>query len=122
MLKGRSEANLVVFLNDLPSFEDQLNLQGEFIEEIRKRLCQLQQEKTLQVKLEVQSSEQPSSKSLSFTLSSPQLQQEVEFDVQPAYDVLCKSASSRTCCSSTLTPPCCHSLCVQRGGAVHMFA
>lgn len=88
MLKGRSEANLVVFLKDLPSFEDQLNLQGEFIEEIRKRLCQLQQEKTLQVKLEVQNSEQPSSKSLSFKLSSPQLQQEVEFDVQPAYDVL----------------------------------
>lgn len=86
---------MVVFFNDLTSFEDQLKWQQVFIEEIRKHLLQLQQEKPCKLKFEVQSSEEPNSRSLSFKLSSPELQQEVEFDVQPAYDALCKSESSR---------------------------
>jgi 2'-5'-oligoadenylate synthetase len=84
----QSEANLVVFFNHLTSFKDQLKRQGEFIEETRKLLCQLQQEKPFQLKFEVQSSEQPISRSLSFKLSSQKLQQEMESDVQPACDVL----------------------------------
>ncbi|XP_031198163.1 inactive 2'-5'-oligoadenylate synthase 1D-like isoform X2 [Mastomys coucha] len=88
VLKGRSEANLVVFLKNLSSFEDQLKWQQVFIEEIQKHLWQLQQEKQFKLKFEVQSSEQPNSRSLSFKLSSPERQQEVEFDVQPAYDAL----------------------------------
>ncbi|XP_021078226.1 inactive 2'-5' oligoadenylate synthetase 1C-like [Mus pahari] len=87
-LKGKSEANMVVFFNNLASFEEQLKRRGEFIKEIRKHLCQLQHEKQLREKFEVQSSEQPNSRSLGFKLSYPQLQQEVEFDVQPAYDAL----------------------------------
>lgn len=87
-LKGKSEAKMVLFFNNLTSFEEQLKRRGEFVEEIQKHLCQLQQEKPFKVKFEVQSSEEPNSRSLSFKLSSPELQQEVEFDVQPAYDVL----------------------------------
>ncbi|XP_021078227.1 inactive 2'-5' oligoadenylate synthetase 1C [Mus pahari] len=87
-LKGKSEAKMVVFFNNLASFEEQLKRRGEFIEEIREHLCQLQHEKQCKLKFEVQSSEEPNSRSLSFKLSSPQLLQEVEFDVQPAYDAL----------------------------------
>nr|XP_034344897.1 inactive 2'-5'-oligoadenylate synthase 1D-like [Arvicanthis niloticus] len=87
-LKGRSEANMVVLFNNLTSFEDQLNWHEEFLEEIQKHLCQLQQEKQFKVKFEVQISEQPHSRSLSFKLSSPELQQEMECDVHPAYDAL----------------------------------
>ncbi|XP_076778772.1 inactive 2'-5' oligoadenylate synthetase 1C-like [Arvicanthis niloticus] len=87
-LKGRSEANMVVLFNNLTSFEDQLKWHGEFLEEIQKHLCQLQQEKQFKVKFEVQISERPNSRSLSFKLSSPELQQEMEFDVHPAYDAL----------------------------------
>ncbi|XP_021078225.1 inactive 2'-5' oligoadenylate synthetase 1C-like isoform X2 [Mus pahari] len=84
VLKGRSEVNLLVFFNNLTCFDDQFKLQGEVIEEIRKHLCQFQPEKRLREKLEVQSSEQ----SLSFKLSYPKFQQEVEFHVQTAYDAL----------------------------------
>ncbi|XP_040587307.1 2'-5'-oligoadenylate synthase 1A [Mesocricetus auratus] len=88
MLLGKWEADLVVFLNNLTSFEDQLKRRGEFIQEIKKQLCELQQEKKFQLKLEVQGSKQPNAQGLVFKLSSPQHQQEVEFDVLPAYDVL----------------------------------
>ena len=49
---------MVVFFNDLTSFEDQLKWQQVFIEEIRKHLLQLQQEKPCKLKFEVQSSEE----------------------------------------------------------------
>lgn len=87
-LKGRSDADLVVFLSNLSSFEDQLNLRGEFIREIREQLYALQCEGYIRVRFEVQSSRWPNPRALSFTLSSPRLQQEVQFDVLPAYDVL----------------------------------
>ncbi|XP_038200639.1 2'-5'-oligoadenylate synthase 1 [Arvicola amphibius] len=87
-LKGRSDADLVVFLNNLSSFKDQLNRRGEFIREIREQLCALQREGRITVRFEVHSSWWSNPRALGFTLSSPQLQQEVEFDVLPAYDVL----------------------------------
>ncbi|MEJ1282016.1 hypothetical protein NN561_012968 [Cricetulus griseus] len=87
-LKGRSDADLVVFLNNLTSFEDQLKRRGEFIQEIKKQLYELQHRSHIKVKFEVQSSKQSNLRALSFKLSSYQLQQEVEFDVLPAYDVL----------------------------------
>ena len=90
-LKGRSDADLVVFLNNLSSFEDQLNQRGEFIREIQKQLCALQLVGLIGVKFEVQSSWWPNPRALSFTLSSSRLQQEVQFDVLPAYDVLGKA-------------------------------
>ncbi|XP_027240647.1 2'-5'-oligoadenylate synthase 1A isoform X1 [Cricetulus griseus] len=83
-----STLDLVVFLNNLHSFEDQLKRRGEFIQEIKKQLYVLQREKLLRVKFEVQSSWWPNPQALSFKLSSFQHQQEVEFDVLPAYDAL----------------------------------
>uniref|UniRef100_A0A8C2MBD8 2'-5'-oligoadenylate synthetase 1 domain-containing protein n=1 Tax=Cricetulus griseus TaxID=10029 RepID=A0A8C2MBD8_CRIGR len=65
-----STLDLVVFLNNLTSFEDQLKRRGEFIQEIKKH------------------SFWPNPWALSFKLSSFQHQQEVEFDVLPAYNVL----------------------------------
>ncbi|CAO2629236.1 2'-5'-oligoadenylate synthase 1A [Lemmus lemmus] len=87
-LKGRSDADLVVFLNNLFSFEDQLNGRGEFIREIQKQLDALQHEGLIRVKFEVQRTRWPNPRALSFTLSTSR--QEVQFDVLPAYDVLGK--------------------------------
>nr|XP_048274433.1 2'-5'-oligoadenylate synthase 1A-like [Myodes glareolus] len=87
-LKGRSDADLVVFLNNLSSFEDQLNRRREFIQEIQKQLCTLQCEEHIRVKIDVLTSRLPNPQALGFTLHFPRLQQEVEFDVLPAYDVL----------------------------------
>ncbi|XP_040587305.1 2'-5'-oligoadenylate synthase 1A-like [Mesocricetus auratus] len=92
--------DLVVFLNNLTSFEDQLKRRGEFIQEIQKQLYNFQREREIWVKFEVQSSCWSNIacwfnilwlfnlRALSIKLSSPQRQQEVEFDVLPAYDVL----------------------------------
>ncbi|XP_012975249.2 2'-5'-oligoadenylate synthase 1A [Mesocricetus auratus] len=88
MLKGRSDGDLVVFLNNLTSFEDQLNQRGEFLKEIEKELCQLQGEQNFPVKFEVFRSWGINSLGLILRLSSSDLQQEVEFDVLLAYDVL----------------------------------
>ncbi|KAL6035451.1 hypothetical protein STEG23_005653, partial [Scotinomys teguina] len=87
-IKGKSDADLVVFLNNLTSFEDQLNRRGEFIQEIENQLYKFQKERHIWVKFEVQRSTWANPRVLSFKLSSPELQQVVEFDVLPAYDVL----------------------------------
>nr|CAP12721.1 putative oligoadenylate synthetase 1b [Mus spretus] len=87
-LKGRSDADLVVFLNNLTYFEDQLNQQGVLIKEIKKQLCEIQHERRFGVKFEVHSLRSPNSQALSFKLSAPDLLKEVKFDVLPAYDLL----------------------------------
>uniref|UniRef100_A0A8D0SJQ8 2'-5' oligoadenylate synthase n=1 Tax=Sus scrofa TaxID=9823 RepID=A0A8D0SJQ8_PIG len=87
-LRGRSDADLVVFLTKLTSFEDQLRRRGEFIQEIRRQLEACQREQKFKVTFEVQSPRRENPRALSFVLSSPQLQQEVEFDVLPAFDAL----------------------------------
>ncbi|MGE9716044.1 hypothetical protein ACQP3F_31110, partial [Escherichia coli] len=48
-----STLDLVVFLNNLTSFEDQLKRRGEFIQEIKKQLYNFQKERELWVKFEV---------------------------------------------------------------------
>lgn len=86
-LRGRSDADLVVFLTNLTSFQEQLERRGEFIKEIRRQLEACQREKTFEVKFEVQKQwENP--RVLSFVLRSPKLNQAVEFDVLPAFDAL----------------------------------
>nr|XP_012611800.1 2'-5'-oligoadenylate synthase 1 isoform X3 [Microcebus murinus] len=87
-LRGRSDADLVVFLSPLRSFQDQLTLRGLFIEEIRKQLEACQRERTFSVKFEVQNPRWDNPRVLSFVLCSPQLQEGVEFDVLPAFDAL----------------------------------
>uniref|UniRef100_A0A4W2IHE3 2'-5' oligoadenylate synthase n=1 Tax=Bos indicus x Bos taurus TaxID=30522 RepID=A0A4W2IHE3_BOBOX len=87
-LRGRSDADLVVFLTNLTSFREQLERRGEFIEEIRRQLEACQREKTFEVKFEVQKQQWKNPRALSFVLRSPKLDQEVEFDVLPAFDAL----------------------------------
>ncbi|XP_069353071.1 2'-5'-oligoadenylate synthase 1 isoform X4 [Eulemur rufifrons] len=87
-LRGQSDADLVVFLSPLRSFQDQLTNRGEFIREIRKQLEACQRETTFDVKFEVQNPRWSNPRVLSFVLYSPQLQEGVEFDVLPAFDAL----------------------------------
>lgn len=86
-LRGRSDADLVVFLENLTSFKDQLWHRSEFIAEIRKQLEACQRER-FDVKFQVQSQRWRNPRVLSFVLSSPELEEEVEFDVLPAFDAL----------------------------------
>ncbi|XP_060997800.1 2'-5'-oligoadenylate synthase 1-like isoform X2 [Dama dama] len=87
-LRGRSDADLVVFLTNLTSFQEQLKHRGEFIDEIRRQLEACQREETFEVKFEVQKQQWENPRVLSFVLRSPKLNQEVEFDVLPAFDAL----------------------------------
>uniref|UniRef100_A0A452FBF0 2'-5' oligoadenylate synthase n=1 Tax=Capra hircus TaxID=9925 RepID=A0A452FBF0_CAPHI len=83
-LRGRSDADLVVFLTNLKSFQEHFERRGEFIEEIRRQLEACQREETFEVQFEVQKQQNP--RALSFVLRSPN--QAVEFDVLPAFDAL----------------------------------
>ncbi|XP_052610901.1 2'-5'-oligoadenylate synthase 1A-like [Peromyscus californicus insignis] len=87
-LQGRSDTDLVVFLTNFTSFEDQLSRRGEFIQEIKKQLRTIHGERHICMKVKVQSPRWPKPKALSFKLSSPKQQHKVKFDVLPAYDVL----------------------------------
>ncbi|XP_055091923.1 2'-5'-oligoadenylate synthase 1 isoform X2 [Symphalangus syndactylus] len=87
-LRGRSDADLVVFLSPLTTFQDQLNRRGEFIQEIRRQLEACQRERAFFVKFEVQAPRWDNPRALSFVLSSLQLGEGVEFDVLPAFDAL----------------------------------
>ncbi|XP_059974528.1 2'-5'-oligoadenylate synthase 1-like [Mesoplodon densirostris] len=87
-LRGRSDADLVVFLTNLTSFQEQLQRRGEFIREIRRQLEACQREKTFEVKFEVHKQQWENPRALSFVLRSPQLYEWVQFDVLPAFDAL----------------------------------
>nr|AYA44751.1 oligoadenylate synthetase 1 isoform p46 [Saguinus labiatus] len=87
-LRGRIDANLVVFLSPLTTFQDQLKHRGDFIQEIRRQLEACQRERVFSVKFEVQTLHWDSPHKLSFVLSSPPLTERVEFDVLPAFDAL----------------------------------
>ncbi|XP_058896554.1 2'-5'-oligoadenylate synthase 1-like isoform X1 [Kogia breviceps] len=87
-LRGRSDADLVVFLTNLKSFQEQLQHRGEFIKEIRRQLETCQREETFEVKFEVQKQQWENPRALSFVLRSPWLHEWVEFDVLPAFDAL----------------------------------
>ncbi|XP_016079105.1 PREDICTED: 2'-5'-oligoadenylate synthase 1-like [Miniopterus natalensis] len=85
-LRGRSDADLVVFLSQLRSFQEQLDRRGEFIREIRRQLVAYQRE--TEVQFDIQDSSWQNPRALTFTFSSPWLEESVEFDVLPAFDVL----------------------------------
>uniref|UniRef100_A0A673VGP9 2'-5' oligoadenylate synthase n=1 Tax=Suricata suricatta TaxID=37032 RepID=A0A673VGP9_SURSU len=87
-LRGRSDADLVVFLSNLTSFQDQLENRAEFIWEIKKQLEACREEEVFDVQFEVRGLRWAKPRALSFVLRSPQLQEGVEFDVLPAFDVL----------------------------------
>ncbi|XP_014642580.1 PREDICTED: 2'-5'-oligoadenylate synthase 3 [Ceratotherium simum simum] len=86
-LRGRSDADLVVFLNCFRQFAEQGNRRAEIISEIRAQLEACQQERQFEVKFEISKWENP--RVLSFTLTSQtMLDQSVDFDVLPAFDAL----------------------------------
>ncbi|XP_006739668.1 2'-5'-oligoadenylate synthase 1 [Leptonychotes weddellii] len=87
-LRGRSDADLVVFLNNLRSFQEQLDKRGEFIWEIKRQLEACQREETFEVQFEVRSLRPEKPRALSFLLLRPIPYEGVEFDVLPAFDVL----------------------------------
>lgn len=85
-LQGRSDADLVVFLSQLRSFQEQLDRRAEFVREIRSQLIACQRETG--VEFEIQNSRWQNPRVLTFVLRSPWLDEGVEFDVLPAFDVL----------------------------------
>ncbi|XP_036612908.1 2'-5'-oligoadenylate synthase 1-like isoform X2 [Trichosurus vulpecula] len=87
-LRGCSDADLVVFLSDLQSYQDQIYRRKEFIEEIKKRLeeCERDQDRMFEVKFEVNKWTNP--RVLSFRMKSKKSSHWVDFDVLPAFDVL----------------------------------
>uniref|UniRef100_A0A8C6IF97 2'-5'-oligoadenylate synthetase 1 domain-containing protein n=1 Tax=Mus spicilegus TaxID=10103 RepID=A0A8C6IF97_MUSSI len=87
-LKDTAEVNITVFLKGLNCYKAVYKRQGEFLKEIKKQLCKLPGEKKFQLHYEVQNPEEPSPMFLSFKLSSPELQQEVECRVRLARKVL----------------------------------
>nr|ATV93538.1 2'-5'-oligoadenylate synthase 1b [Desmodus rotundus] len=104
-LRGRSDADLVVFLSSFGSFQEQFDRREEFIQEIRRQLEACRNERMFGVQFEIQNKTAVlqshrwgnsrvirNPRSLSFTLSSSSPwswpQTGVEFDVLPAFDVL----------------------------------
>nr|XP_012324823.1 2'-5'-oligoadenylate synthase 3 [Aotus nancymaae] len=86
-LRGRSDADLVVFLSCFSQFAEQGNKRAEIISEIRAQLEACQREQQFEVKFEVSKWENP--RVLSFSLTSQtMLDQSVDFDVLPAFDAL----------------------------------
>ncbi|XP_037367026.1 2'-5'-oligoadenylate synthase 3 [Talpa occidentalis] len=86
-LRGRSDADLVVFLSCFSSYTEQGDKRAEVISEIRTQLEACQRELQLEVKFEISKWENP--RVLSFSLTSRTLlDQSVDFDVLPAFDAL----------------------------------
>lgn len=86
-LRGRSDADLVVFLTCFSGFTEQGSNRAEIISEIRAQLEACKQEQQFEVKFEISKWENP--RVLSFSLTSQtMLDQSVDFDVLPAFDAL----------------------------------
>ncbi|XP_016058578.1 PREDICTED: 2'-5'-oligoadenylate synthase 3-like [Miniopterus natalensis] len=86
-LRGRSDADLVVFLSCFDRFTDQGNRRAEIISEIQAQLEACKRERQFEVKFEISKWENP--RVLSFSLlSHTVLDQGVDFDVLPAFDAL----------------------------------
>ncbi|XP_068937785.1 2'-5'-oligoadenylate synthase 3 [Petaurus breviceps papuanus] len=85
-LRGRSDADLVVFVSCFCGFEDQGTNRAEIITEIRAQLEACRREKHFDVRFEISKWENP--RVLSFTLMSKTLDHSVDFDVLPAFNAL----------------------------------
>ncbi|XP_023576320.1 2'-5'-oligoadenylate synthase 3 [Octodon degus] len=86
-LRGRSDADIVVFLSCFRHFTEQGIRRAELISEIRAQLEACQQKQHFEVRFEISKWENP--RVLSFTLTSQtMLDQSVDFDVLPAFDAL----------------------------------
>ncbi|KAB0358804.1 hypothetical protein FD754_002960 [Muntiacus muntjak] len=87
-LKDLSDADLVVFLTNFTSFQENFKRRVRFINEIRRQLEACQEEETFEVEFKVQKRRRRRLRALSFVLRSPQFCQGVKFDVLPAFDAL----------------------------------
>ncbi|XP_004843812.1 2'-5'-oligoadenylate synthase 2 isoform X1 [Heterocephalus glaber] len=85
-LKTGSDADIIVFLNSLESFPSQKTYRSKIIQEIRQQMEACQQQQAFEVKFEV--SKWTARRVLSFSLKSRELNESVDFDVLPAYNVL----------------------------------
>ncbi|CAO2629264.1 2'-5'-oligoadenylate synthase 2 [Lemmus lemmus] len=85
-LKCGSDADIVVFLSSLKSYDSQKEERSLFVREIRRQLEVFQKTQELEVKFEISKWTAP--RVLSFTLKSRSLNESVDFDVLPAYDAL----------------------------------
>uniref|UniRef100_A0A8C3SYA6 2'-5' oligoadenylate synthase n=1 Tax=Chelydra serpentina TaxID=8475 RepID=A0A8C3SYA6_CHESE len=84
-LKGGSDADLVVFLSCFKGFGDQETNRAGIIKEIERMLEKCQQQKHFEVFIE--QSRWPNPRVLSFMMSSKTLNESIEFDVLPAYNI-----------------------------------
>ncbi|NP_001025017.2 2',5'-oligoadenylate synthetase 1 [Bos taurus] len=94
-LKDLSDADLVVFLTNLTSFQENFEHRVRFIKEIRRQLEAYQRQKTFEVEFEVLKQRKRKRRALSFVLRSPWFCQGVKFDVLPAFDALAKYSQSQ---------------------------
>lgn len=86
-LRGRSDADLVVFISRFKRFSDQGTLRAEVITEIHAQLQACQKTKQFEVAFEIPKWDNP--RVLSFSLTSRTLlDHSVDFDVLPAFDAL----------------------------------
>ncbi|XP_052611187.1 2'-5'-oligoadenylate synthase 3 isoform X2 [Peromyscus californicus insignis] len=85
-LKSGSDADIVVFLTSLKSYDFQQNKRSMLIQEIQRQLKAFQKTQELEVEFKPSKWEFP--RVLSFTLKSRSLNESVDFDVLPAYDAL----------------------------------
>ncbi|XP_021019121.1 2'-5'-oligoadenylate synthase 2 [Mus caroli] len=85
-LKRGSDADIVVFLSSLDSYDSLKTNRSQFVQEIQKQLEAFVQAQELEVTFE--NSKWKAPRVLSFTLKSKTLNESVEFDVLPAYDAL----------------------------------
>ncbi|XP_029427079.1 uncharacterized protein LOC115073073 [Rhinatrema bivittatum] len=85
-LKGRSDADLVVFLSCFTHYTDQENNRGMIINEIREKLNTYKKDKGFTIT--IAESKWPNPRVLSFHLKLDGYQEVIECDVLPAYDAL----------------------------------
>lgn len=86
-LRGRSDADLVVFLSCFHQFTEQGSTRAEVISEIRAQLEACKRARQFEVKFDIPKWENP--RVLSFSLTSQtMLDQSVDCDVLPAFDAL----------------------------------
>ncbi|XP_026634194.1 2'-5'-oligoadenylate synthase 2 [Microtus ochrogaster] len=85
-LKNGSDADIVVFLSSLKSYNSQIEERALFVQEIQRQLEVFRKTQELEVEFEPSNWKAP--RVLSFTLKSRILNESVDFDVLPAYDAL----------------------------------
>ncbi|XP_001378808.4 2'-5'-oligoadenylate synthase 1 [Monodelphis domestica] len=87
-LRGLSDADLVVFLSNLQSYQDQIDRRSEFINEIKKQLEACQHEQGWMFEIEFEKTRFLNPRVLGFRLKFPGISHSMDFDVLPAFDVL----------------------------------